>query len=57
MNPCELTLGVTALANALACRFSDGELAVLAAVLAQLGDTLAVILAQRDFCEPNAGDG
>ena len=50
MDPCELTAAVTAVANTLACRFSDEELAVLSAVLVQLGDTLAVILAQRERC-------
>ena len=51
MNACELTASVTALANGIACRLSDDELALLAAVLVQLGDTLATIAAQRSICE------
>lgn len=47
MDPLELTLSITALANAIASNFSDEELAVLAAASSQLGDTLATILAQR----------
>ena len=33
MTPCELTAGVTALANLLACRLGDAELNELAALL------------------------
>lgn len=50
MNACELTASVTALANAIACRLSDEDLALLSAVLVQLGDTLATIAAQRGLC-------
>lgn len=52
MDPCELTAAVTAIANMIACRLDDDELAVIASVFVQLGDTLAVIGAQRAiFCE------
>lgn len=51
MNPCELTATVTALANAIACKFNNNELNILAAVLTQLGDTLTTIATQRDICE------
>ena len=51
MNACELTASVTALANALAGRLSDDELALLSAVLVQLGDTLATIATQRGLCK------
>lgn len=51
MNPCELTASVTALANAIACHLTLNELNLLAAVLTQLGDTLATIAAQRSICE------
>lgn len=37
MNPCELTVSVTAIANALACRLTERELALLGAVFTQLG--------------------
>ena len=51
MSPCELTAGVTALANALACRLGDAELNLVALVLTQLGDTLGTIAAQRALCQ------
>lgn len=50
MNPCELSMGVTALANAIAAQLDEAELNLLAAVLTQLGDTLATIAAQRALC-------
>ena len=50
MNPCELTASVTALANALACKLTEEELSLLAAVLTQLGDTLTTIAVQRGIC-------
>lgn len=51
MNPCELTASVTAVANAIACRYSNEELSLLASVLVQLGDTLVTIVTQRALCE------
>ena len=51
MNPCELTASITAAANAVACRLSDDELTLLAAVLVQMGDTLATIATQRALCD------
>ncbi len=51
MNPCELTASVTAAANALACKYDNDQLALLSAVLVQLGDTLVTIVAQRTICE------
>lgn len=51
MDACQLTAAVTALANVLAQRLSDEEAALLAAVLTQLGDTLATIAAQRELYE------
>ena len=50
MNACELTASVTAAANAIAYKLNDDELALLAAVLVQLGDTLATIATQRAIC-------
>ena len=41
MTPCELTALITALANTIACKLNDNELALLSSVLVQLGDTLA----------------
>lgn len=46
--PLEVTSAVTAVANALACKLSTNELTLLAAVLVQLGDTLATIAAVRN---------
>ncbi|MBR5614061.1 MAG: hypothetical protein IKT39_05050 [Clostridia bacterium] len=51
MNSCELTASVTAIANAVACDLSNAEITLLAAILVQLGDTLATIAVQREFCE------
>ena len=54
MNPCELTASVTAIANALSCKLSTEETTLLAAILVQLGDTLATIAVQRGICESRA---
>lgn len=54
MNACDLTASVTAAANVLACKLSNEELTLLAAVLVQLGDTLVTIATQRQIC--NAGE-
>ena len=43
MDACTLTAAVTAAANSLACKMDDDELAVMAAMFTQLGDTLALI--------------
>ena len=51
MNPCELTASITAIANALACKYNNDELTLLASVLVQLGDTLVTIVTQRTICE------
>ncbi len=51
MNACELTASITAIANALSCNLNNDETALLAAILVQLGDTLATIAVQREFCE------
>ncbi|WP_295090077.1 DUF6774 domain-containing protein [uncultured Ruminococcus sp.] len=50
LNACTLTAAVTAAANSLACRMDDDELAVMAAMFTQLGDTLALIALQRGIC-------
>lgn len=47
VDPRELTLLVTGAANALYGSLPAGDLAVLAAVLTQLGDTLATLAAQK----------
>ena len=51
MDPRELTLFVTATANGLYERLSSEELAVIAAVFNQLGDTLETLAAQKERLE------
>lgn len=51
MTPCELTVSITAIANALACKLSTDELTLLGAILSQLGDTLTTIATQKSICE------
>ena len=51
MNSLELTSAVTALANAIACRLTVEEMALVAGILVQLGDTLATIAARESLCE------
>ena len=51
MDPRELTLLVTGAANALYEALPAGDLAVLGAVLTQLGDTLATLAAQKAWLE------
>ena len=47
MRPCELTMAVTALANGIASRLSDDDLALAAAIFNQIGDTLGELA----FCK------
>ena len=51
MNSCQLTASITAAANAISGRLSIEETSLLAAVLVQLGDTLATIATVRSICE------
>ena len=53
MTPLELTSTITAIANALACRLTSDEPALLAAVFTQLGDTLTTIAAIQSSEENN----
>ena len=50
MNPCELAVSISALAASIASTLSDDELAILAVILTQLGDTLETISVQRSIC-------
>ena len=50
MTSLELTSAVTALANAIACKLSIDEIALLASIFVQLGDTLATIAARESLC-------
>ena len=47
MDSCESTDSITAIANALACKPTDDEVALLGTALTQLGDTLLTIATQR----------
>lgn len=49
-DPLALTTMINSLAVAVAGQLNDEELALTAAVLVQLGDTLATIAAQRAIC-------
>ena len=51
MDPRELTLFVTAAANALYDCLPPAQLAVLAAAFTQMGDTLETLAAQKDLLE------
>ena len=51
LNGCEITAAVTVIANSLAGKLSDDQLALAAAVFTQLGDTLATIAVSRSICE------
>ena len=51
MNSLELTGAITALSNAIACKLTAEEAALLASILVQIGDTLATIAAQESLCE------
>lgn len=54
MNSCELTFGITSLANTIACRLSDEDLELAGAFFTQLGDTLTTISVHRSICGKNA---
>ena len=51
MTSLELTSYITVLANAIACKLTPSELALVAGIFVQLGDTLATIAAQHALCE------
>ena len=51
INSLELTSAVTALANAIACKLTPNEIALVASIFVQLGDTLATIAASQAPCE------
>lgn len=51
MNPCEISAAVTAIANVIFQKLSDDEVALLAAIFVQLGDTLATMSVQKEICQ------
>lgn len=50
-DPLALTTTVNTLAVAVSAHLNDNELGLLAAMLTQMGDTLATILVQRGLCQ------
>ena len=50
-DPLALTTAVNTLAVSIAARLDNGDLALAAAILTQLGDPLATIAVQRELCE------
>ena len=55
--PLALTTAVNTLATAMARCLDDSELALAAAILTQLGDTLATIAVQRSLCSGESPSG
>ena len=51
MNPLELKASLTAIANAIASKRTVSEIAFIASIFVQIGDTLATIAAQKALCE------
>ena len=51
MNSCQLTTTITGIANILASKLNIEETTLLAAILVQLGDSLATIATQKTICE------
>ena len=51
MKSLELTSAVTALANAIASNLTINEIALIASIFVQLGDTLSTIAARQNLCE------
>ena len=52
-----LTSSITAIANTIACKLNADEMAILASILVQLGDTLATISITKDLCKNENGFG
>jgi len=58
MNALEITMGATAIANAIACGIADNNtLALVGAVFTELGDTLTTISLQRVLCAAKESAG
>lgn len=51
MNSCEISTAVTAIANILFKKLNDDEVALLGAILVQLGDTLETMSVQKEICQ------
>ena len=57
MNSLELTSAITALANAIACKLTSEETALLSSIFVQLGDTLATIAAREPEMAKSSASG
>ena len=55
-DPLALTTAVNTLAVSIASRLNDADLALAAAVLTQLGDTLTTISVHRSLCARGRGE-
>ena len=53
MQSCELVATISAIACAISKGKSPDEIALMATIFSQLGDTLATISAQEALCAPN----
>ena len=51
MNACEISAAVTAIANVIFQKLNDDEVALLGAILVQLGDTLETMSVQKEICQ------
>ncbi len=51
MNACEISAAVTAIANVIFEKLNDNEVALLGAILVQLGDTLETMSVKREICQ------
>ena len=54
LNSCELVIAISSFACGIAKSFNEEEIAILAAVFTQLGDSLATILAHSDLTIPHS---
>lgn len=50
MRSLDLTSAITALANVIACDLTVDEIALIASIFVQIGDTLATIAARENLC-------
>ena len=50
----EMTVSITALANAHACKLTEDEFNLLGVALTQLGDMLITLAKQRSICSSNS---
>ena len=57
MNSCEISAAVTAIANILFKKLNDDEVALLGAILVQLGDTLETMSVQKEICQNKIENG